>query len=167
MLNVDGFSFKVLTPSTHMEAYSPDDNRFDHRPFLYRANWSWQFKKIDDELDNIVCAQKQSAVGGTSAGVADKSNESDVVIKSESLNQLTEKQSPIIFGPLDGSVKHHDIVTTNGGPVIGGACSSGNICALEKSSGGGGSLKKSHSTGYNKVQVNVMGKIKDRTGVPV
>ena len=31
----------VLTPSTHMEAYSPDDNRFDHRPFLYRANWSW------------------------------------------------------------------------------------------------------------------------------
>lgn len=40
----------VLTPSYHAEAYSPDDNRFDHRPFLYRANWSWQFKAIDNEV---------------------------------------------------------------------------------------------------------------------
>lgn len=38
----------VLTPSYHAESYSPDDNRFDHRPFLYRANWSWQFRAIDD-----------------------------------------------------------------------------------------------------------------------
>lgn len=37
----------VLTPSYHAESYSPDDNRFDHRPFLYRANWSWQFRAID------------------------------------------------------------------------------------------------------------------------
>jgi NAD+ synthase (glutamine-hydrolysing) len=40
----------VLTPSYHAESYSPDDNRFDHRPFLYRANWSWQFKVIDEEV---------------------------------------------------------------------------------------------------------------------
>jgi NAD+ synthase (glutamine-hydrolysing) len=40
----------VLTPSYHAESYSPDDNRFDHRPFLYRANWSWQFKAIDEEV---------------------------------------------------------------------------------------------------------------------
>lgn len=40
----------VLTPSYHAESYSPDDNRFDLRPFLYRANWSWQFKAIDDEV---------------------------------------------------------------------------------------------------------------------
>ncbi|KAF5302935.1 hypothetical protein FQA39_LY02115 [Lamprigera yunnana] len=40
----------VLTPSYHTEAYSPDDNRFDHRPFLYRANWSWQFRTIDKQL---------------------------------------------------------------------------------------------------------------------
>lgn len=160
----------VLTPSTHMEAYSPDDNRFDHRPFLYRANWSWQFKKIDDELDNILHSQKQP-------NVADKSNESnELKKKSESLTKLSLSedkpgQSPIIFGPLDGSGSHHDTCTKNGGTVtIGGACSSGNICALEKThngGGSGGSLKKSHSTGYNKVQVNVMGKIKDRTGVPV
>lgn len=37
----------VLTPSYHAEAYSPDDNRFDLRPFLYRP-FPYQFKLIDD-----------------------------------------------------------------------------------------------------------------------
>ena len=32
------------TPSYHAESYSPDDNRFDHRPFLYNVGWHWQFK---------------------------------------------------------------------------------------------------------------------------
>ncbi len=27
----------VLTPSYHMESYSPDDNRYDHRQFLYNV----------------------------------------------------------------------------------------------------------------------------------
>lgn len=40
----------VLTPAYHAESYSPDDNRFDHRPFLYRANWSWQFRAIDKQV---------------------------------------------------------------------------------------------------------------------
>lgn len=65
------------------------------------------------------------------------------------------------FGSTD-ALASHDIVTTNG---ISGACSSGNIFAIEKANNM--TLKKSHSTGYNKHQVNVMGKIKDRTGVPV
>ena len=38
----------VLTPSYHAESYSPDDNRFDHRPFLYDASWKWQFDKVDE-----------------------------------------------------------------------------------------------------------------------
>lgn len=37
----------VITPSVHAETYSPDDNRFDHRPFLYNAKWGWQFRAID------------------------------------------------------------------------------------------------------------------------
>ncbi|KAJ3269634.1 glutamine-dependent NAD(+) synthetase [Terramyces sp. JEL0728] len=39
----------VLPPSYHMSSYSPDDNRFDLRPFLYEG-WSWQFEKIDKEM---------------------------------------------------------------------------------------------------------------------
>ncbi|MFT5194827.1 MAG: NAD+ synthase (glutamine-hydrolyzing) [Candidatus Promineifilaceae bacterium] len=37
----------VLTPSYHAESYSPDDNRFDLRQFLYNVRWTWQFKQID------------------------------------------------------------------------------------------------------------------------
>ncbi|GAA5917344.1 hypothetical protein JCM8208_000995 [Rhodotorula glutinis] len=37
----------TLTPSYHAEAYSPDDNRFDMRPFLYNAKFGWQFRSID------------------------------------------------------------------------------------------------------------------------
>lgn len=43
----------VLTPSVHAESYSPDDNRFDHRPFLYRVNWRWQFRAIDEEVSGL------------------------------------------------------------------------------------------------------------------
>ncbi|KAI3428464.1 hypothetical protein D9Q98_007289 [Chlorella vulgaris] len=37
----------TLTPSYHAESYSPDDNRFDHRQFLYNFRWPWQFERID------------------------------------------------------------------------------------------------------------------------
>ncbi|WAR07701.1 NADE-like protein, partial [Mya arenaria] len=37
----------TLTPSYHAGMYSPDDNRFDHRQFLYNVSWPWQFKCID------------------------------------------------------------------------------------------------------------------------
>lgn len=36
----------VLPPSYHAENYSPDDNRYDHRQFLYNVNWPWQFRVI-------------------------------------------------------------------------------------------------------------------------
>ncbi|KAF8265066.1 glutamine-dependent NAD synthetase with GAT domain-containing protein [Lactarius quietus] len=38
----------TLTPSYHAEAYSPDDNRFDMRQFLYPSRFPWQFRKIDE-----------------------------------------------------------------------------------------------------------------------
>ncbi len=37
----------TLTPSYHAESYSPDDNRFDLRQFLYQTRWTWQFRRID------------------------------------------------------------------------------------------------------------------------
>ena len=38
----------VLTPSYHAENYSPDDNRFDLRQFLYNNAWTRQFGTIDE-----------------------------------------------------------------------------------------------------------------------
>jgi NAD+ synthase (glutamine-hydrolysing) len=40
----------VLTPGYHCESYSPDDNRYDLRPFLYRTDWAYQFRLIDAEV---------------------------------------------------------------------------------------------------------------------
>ena len=40
----------VLTPSLHSETYSPDDNRFDHRQFLFDVQWKWQFNQIDAKV---------------------------------------------------------------------------------------------------------------------
>lgn len=132
------------------------DNRFDHRPFLYRANWSWQFKAIDDELDRITrqgSQQKPDHIDLESNKTRSDSYGKSPVEKRQS--------SPMTFGSTE-ALLGHEPVTANG---ISGACSSGNICNVEKANM---PLKKSHSTGYNKIQGgNVMGKIKDRTGVPV
>ena len=37
----------TITPSYHAENYSPDDNRFDQRQFLYDVSWEWQNNAID------------------------------------------------------------------------------------------------------------------------
>jgi NAD+ synthase (glutamine-hydrolysing) len=44
----------ILTPSCHAETYSPDDNRFDHRQFLYNHTWKWQFNAIDEQVSIIM-----------------------------------------------------------------------------------------------------------------
>merc|ERR1739848_975103 len=51
--SINRHKMTVLTPSYHAETYSPDDNRFDHRPFLYNVSWGWQFKAIDDMVENL------------------------------------------------------------------------------------------------------------------
>ncbi|KAI0472624.1 glutamine-dependent NAD(+) synthetase with GAT domain-containing protein [Xylariaceae sp. FL0804] len=43
----------IITPSVHLSAYNPDDNRHDLRPFLYVVNWPWQFGKIRDHVDML------------------------------------------------------------------------------------------------------------------
>lgn len=45
--SVNRHKMTTLTPSYHAENYSPDDNRFDLRPFLYNTRWTRQFKAID------------------------------------------------------------------------------------------------------------------------
>lgn len=40
----------TLTPAYHAESYSPDDNRFDLRPFLYHVGWPWQFRCIENQV---------------------------------------------------------------------------------------------------------------------
>lgn len=48
----------VLTPAYHAESYSPDDNRFDLRQFLYNARWTWQFRRIDQLVAEMEASQQ-------------------------------------------------------------------------------------------------------------
>lgn len=50
MYSVNRHKMTTLTPAYHAESYSPDDNRFDLRPFLYNTRWSWQFRCIDNQV---------------------------------------------------------------------------------------------------------------------
>ncbi|CAG8500619.1 2043_t:CDS:10 [Paraglomus occultum] len=45
--SINRHKMTTLTPAYHAESYSPDDNRFDLRPFLYNSAWEWQFERID------------------------------------------------------------------------------------------------------------------------
>jgi NAD+ synthase (glutamine-hydrolysing) len=40
----------VITPAYHAEQYSPDDNRYDLRPFLY-PSFTWPYKKIEAAVE--------------------------------------------------------------------------------------------------------------------
>lgn len=46
---VNRHKMTTITPAYHAEAYSPDDNRFDLRPFLYPA-FTWPYRKIEEAL---------------------------------------------------------------------------------------------------------------------
>lgn len=51
--SVNRHKMTTLTPSYHAEEYSPDDNRFDLRPFLYPTRWPRQFAVIDLMLKGL------------------------------------------------------------------------------------------------------------------
>lgn len=53
----------TLTPSLHSNDYSPDDNRFDLRPFLYPPFYqSLAFKCIDRDLEKIEAQNEEKDV---------------------------------------------------------------------------------------------------------
>lgn len=36
-----------------LQSYSPEDNRFDLRQFLYNSRWPYQFRKIDEIVQKL------------------------------------------------------------------------------------------------------------------
>ncbi|GAA6020062.1 hypothetical protein JCM10207_006773 [Rhodosporidiobolus poonsookiae] len=60
--SINRHKMTTLTPSYHAEAYSPDDNRFDLRPFLY-PNWSWQWRAIDERAKSMPDKSKKVEKG--------------------------------------------------------------------------------------------------------
>jgi len=48
MYSINRHKMTTLTPAYHAESYSPDDNRYDLRQFLYNARWPRQSRVIDE-----------------------------------------------------------------------------------------------------------------------
>ncbi|KAK4984591.1 glutamine-dependent NAD(+) synthetase [Elasticomyces elasticus] len=53
----------TITPAYHAEQYSPDDNRYDMRPFLIESSFSWVSAKIEKML-GVMEDKKAEATGG-------------------------------------------------------------------------------------------------------
>lgn len=51
----------TLTPAYHAESYSPDDHRFDLRPFLYRLGWPWQARCIEEQVLRLEGGEQQAS----------------------------------------------------------------------------------------------------------
>ncbi|PPD86656.1 hypothetical protein GOBAR_DD16412 [Gossypium barbadense] len=70
--SINRHKMTVLTPSYHAESYSPEDNRFDLRQFLYNARWPYQFRKMDELVQEMngdrVAFKETGEDGGTAAG---------------------------------------------------------------------------------------------------
>lgn len=62
----------TLTPAYHAESYSPDDNRFDLRPFLYNTAWPWQFRHIDNQVSPTRGLHVSCLGGHTGASLEEK-----------------------------------------------------------------------------------------------
>lgn len=60
--SINRHKMTTLTPSYHAEAYSPDDNRFDLRQFLYNARWGWQFRQMDKLAAQIAQSRQAKPV---------------------------------------------------------------------------------------------------------
>lgn len=165
----------VLTPSVHAENYSPDDNRFDHRPFLYRANWSWQFKAIDDELEKLQHNETPLTTIRTSSSSNNEQKSTNITTTITATTTATTASTMDDFlGPetsarsdckpslpsLPPSTSSADLAPDNVE-----AASADDVAAAVTTGGNSAVTKK--SSGYTKVHVIVLGKIKDRTGIPV
>lgn len=58
----------------YLQSYSPEDNRFDLRQFLYNSRWPYQFRKIDELVNELSVdkgASTSNGVGIVAAGSAD------------------------------------------------------------------------------------------------
>lgn len=73
----------VLTPSYHMESYSPDDNRYDHRQFLYNVRWPWQFRKVDEAAARDAEAEAATEAAEGTASTATEAAGGSTALQSE------------------------------------------------------------------------------------
>lgn len=102
----------TLTPAYHAESYSPDDNRFDLRPFLYNVRWPWQFRAIDSLAEHLGDSTAQLAKPAAFAPAKPTrtprdDDEADDVIALHDSHNLTSSVSNAAAVATHTSMQHH------------------------------------------------------------
>ena len=59
--SINRHKMTTLTPSYHAESYSPEDNRFDMRPFLL-PEFSWAYRKIEEQVQLVEGEEKSQGI---------------------------------------------------------------------------------------------------------
>jgi hypothetical protein len=115
----------TLTPAYHAESYSPDDNRFDLRPFLYNVRWPWQFRAIDTLAEKLGDSAVQLAKPASARTAKPKrtprdDGEEDEVIAVEDSDhhnvKLASSASSAAAVANDTYMQHH--TSTSAAPVL-------------------------------------------------
>jgi len=57
--SINRHKMTVITPAYHAENYSPDDNRYDLRQFLYNARWTRQFAAIGKRVADLTSMEEK------------------------------------------------------------------------------------------------------------
>ncbi|KAI9517753.1 Glutamine-dependent NAD(+) synthetase [Dissostichus eleginoides] len=91
MYSMNRHKMTTVTPSYHAESYSPDDNRFDLRPFLYNTHWSWQFRCIDKQIPVLRVPLLVTAAGGEDAASEVEPSKTEGTVSRMAANTLNQK----------------------------------------------------------------------------
>jgi NAD+ synthase (glutamine-hydrolysing) len=94
MYAINRHKLTTLTPSYHAENYSPDDNRYDLRPFLYPSRWEFQFEKIDQLVAQMEEERKlqQVSVLQTTTELKRKAKDDDTAPENSNDNEGERKK---------------------------------------------------------------------------
>lgn len=106
--SINRHKMTVLTPSCHAETYSPDDNRFDHRPFLYLRTWDWQFRVIDEQVQRLSLTNEKKLKSNEEN--AEKPTSTKCVANAV---DTSKRKRAIDINKLLTSEKHHGVVVPN------------------------------------------------------
>lgn len=111
--SINRHKMTVITPSYHAETYSPDDNRYDHRQFLYNIQWKWQFKVINDQVKNLERLQSgnKTKFGDPNVTIASSLRQNETNRSTSSNSLATAK--PSLPQPRMGVFVSSDVIGKN------------------------------------------------------
>jgi len=125
--SVNRHKLTTLTPSYHAESYSPEDNRFDLRPFLYNTAWSRQFAVLQRlaEQDEKAFQARQAAGGSVGAAGASGMRSRTGSLQMPLLSSAATRVQPLGHPTHTSALPPTELRKVDGGQGDGGLAQKG------------------------------------------